>query len=196
MIRAFTCQVCEKKFTRELGSSHPGRKYCSRECSWTGRRQYNGSELELNCRKCGEIKPVTEFYPHTTILRGYQYWCIPCTHESRVSRDNIPVDPYTRRRYALWSQYRITPAQYNEMHEQQKGRCAICGILKEPWEPAPHAEHGRFLSVDHDHVTKKVRGLLCSGCNGGLGKFRDNPISLCSAAAYLCYHQTPSGEFE
>jgi len=41
------------------------------------------------------------------------------------------------------------------------------------------------FNVDHDHKTKKVRGLLCFGCNTGIGCLRDNPSRLRSAADYL-----------
>ena len=51
-------------------------------------------------------------------------------------------------------------------------QCVICGI-----EDA--------LVVDHDHVTGKVRGMLCNHCNRGLGHFRDDPILLEFAAQYL-----------
>lgn len=47
---------------------------------------------------------------------------------------------------------RITEGQYALMFNSQKGVCAIC---KSP----PSAK--KRLSVDHDHVTGYVRGLLC-----------------------------------
>jgi len=73
--------------------------------------------------------------------------------------------------------YGITLADYDEMLENQGGGCAICG--KTP------AEEGRHLSVDHDHETGEVRGLLCVDCNRGLGCFRDNSNLCRFAAQYL-----------
>ena len=41
------------------------------------------------------------------------------------------------------------------------------------------------VAVDHDHLTNEFRGLLCNGCNKGLGLFRDNIQSLNNAIKYL-----------
>lgn len=51
--------------------------------------------------------------------------------------------------------------------------CAICG--SEP--DVPH--------VDHDHRTGYIRGILCSRCNFGIGKFKDSVELLLSAVNYL-----------
>ena len=71
--------------------------------------------------------------------------------------------------------YGITLAEYQQMLEIQDGRCKICG--KKPGK--------RMLDVDHCHKTNKVRGLLCSKCNIGLGQFNDSLGLLLEAALYL-----------
>ena len=193
MLRTFTCEVCGRAFVRDLGPSHPGRKYCSLACMGRSKRlsaeNQRGTIDGLLCTKCKDIKPITEFYPHISVARGYQYWCKPCMHLERIERAKIPLDPYTRRRYALWSLYRITPDDYEEMYQSQQGRCGICGVPKERWEPASVNDRPRFLMVDHDHATGSVRGLLCSDCNHGIGKFKENPENLRSAIAYLCRYE-------
>jgi hypothetical protein len=41
------------------------------------------------------------------------------------------------------------------------------------------------LHVDHNHMTGKVRGLLCHHCNVGIGHFEDNIVLLSNAITYL-----------
>jgi hypothetical protein len=62
------------------------------------------------------------------------------------------------------------------MLEQQNGVCAICHGNCTTW---------KALSVDHDHRTGKVRGLLCQTCNTGIGALDDSPDLLRRALEYL-----------
>ena len=80
--------------------------------------------------------------------------------------------------------YQCTPEAYRTMLEAQGGKCAICRS-----EPTARF-NGRLkqLSVDHDHVTGRIRALLCNGCNAGLGHFGNNPLTLIAAAQYLALH--------
>jgi hypothetical protein len=73
--------------------------------------------------------------------------------------------------------YGLTKEQFDQMFEVQKGLCAICkfDLLK--------GIYG--VAVDHDHVTGKVRGLLCHPCNRGLGQFQDSENLLEQAIHYL-----------
>jgi len=64
--------------------------------------------------------------------------------------------------------------QYQAILEEQGGLCYLCG-----------QNDFRNLAVDHCHKTGKVRRLLCSNCNMGLGKFNDNPDLLRKAANYV-----------
>ena len=188
-MRTFICQACGTGFTRDV-SRTVERKYCSRECSWAGRKKYDGSETELDCRKCGEVKPVTEFYPHATLVRGYQYWCIGCSLVHRAARQKIQSTQEMNRRWRLWALYRIREEDYDRMYRDQVGCCAICKIPQEPWSAGLGKKRSGFLLVDHDHETGKVRQLLCSRCNQGLGLFREDRESLLAAAEYLHRHRT------
>jgi hypothetical protein len=73
--------------------------------------------------------------------------------------------------------YGITLEDYNRMLEEQGGCCAICG--------KPSTDYKRNLHVDHDHLTGKVRGLLCVRCNYGIGYFGEDTTLLENAKVYL-----------
>lgn len=87
------------------------------------------------------------------------------------------------RRTRIEWQYGLTPERYAEILARQGGRCAICGT----------DNPGRWFDVDHDHACcpgqrscgQCVRGLLCHGCNKGIGQFDDNPDLLLAAVMYL-----------
>jgi len=96
----------------------------------------------------------------------------------RANPDNTIKLRYLKTRYG------ITVEQFEEMERKQKGLCAICG--------GPPT--GRFdrLHVDHDHLTKKVRGLICFDCNVGLGNFKDSQEFLDRASSYLARFAEPT----
>jgi hypothetical protein len=80
------------------------------------------------------------------------------------------------RDYRLKTKFGISLEFYEEMVGLRGGRCDICG----------HKSNGRgSLHVDHDHISGKVRGLLCSSCNLALGLFQDEPDRLLAAEKYL-----------
>lgn len=74
--------------------------------------------------------------------------------------------------YKLKWRYGITTVDVDRMKQAQEGLCAICRCEK-------------ILVVDHDHLTGKVRGLLCQDCNKGLGMFNDSSLNLRNAIVYL-----------
>ena len=93
------------------------------------------------------------------------------------SRKNYRQKPEIRLRADLKARYDMSLEEFKLLLAEQSGVCAICGL----------PETGRFsrLSVDHDHDDNSVRGLLCSACNSGIGRLKDNPELLIRAAEYL-----------
>ena len=86
----------------------------------------------------------------------------------------------TARNKELKNTYGITEEEYKIQFERQNGKCAICGSLsKRP---------SGVLDIDHNHTTGKIRDLLCSQCNRGLGFFRDSIDIMNKALAYLKAH--------
>ena len=79
----------------------------------------------------------------------------------------------------LKNNYGITLDDYNIMLFQQDGCCAIC--------KTHHTELNKNLSVDHNHTTGEVRGLLCNNCNTAIGKLGENIQTIKNAIKYLQY---------
>ena len=71
--------------------------------------------------------------------------------------------------------FNMSLEEYQVMAAEQNGLCAIC--VSNP-----------IGGVDHDHKDGTIRGLLCKGCNTGLGFFKDDTALLEKAIAYLCSH--------
>lgn len=99
------------------------------------------------------------------------------TEEERAARRAYERDWKRRNRDKDIAQkrkrlYGITTEAYEALLEQQGGHCATCPSTVK-------------LSVDHDHVTGAVRGILCHGCNAALGFARDDADRLRALAAYI-----------
>ena len=92
-------------------------------------------------------------------------------------KDWQKANPQKRKSQRL-KQYGLTHAEFTSMMTDQAGSCAICGH-------SDMSQRNFFPVVDHCHGSGKVRGLLCMNCNMGIGKFRDDPELLTSAARYL-----------
>jgi hypothetical protein len=157
------------------------------------------------CTKCGQTKPPEAFHKSAKYKGGLDCHCRECKKARHVAyyAANRGAVLARNRGWALKNKARaaecnrnaaymrthgITSAQRDAMAESQANRCAICGCPK-----PKHGGRGQVLHIDHDHVTGKLRGLLCFECNTGLGKFGDSPERLELAATYLREHkQNPS----
>jgi hypothetical protein len=147
------------------------------------------------CKVCGELKPLDDFYKAAGMRDGYRSDCKVCNLAARAERyaddpqkhiDRVQAwreaNPEHLRDYMreyrsrperkraareghLRRKYGITLEDYEATLEAQGGGCKICG------DPPPE---GGSLHVDHDHVTGKIRGLLCFRCNNAIGDLRDD----------------------
>ena len=135
------------------------------------------------CTKCGELKPLSEFDPRYDGTDKPYPSCRPCKQatQTEYQRRRRAADPEgearKQRNATLKNQYGITLDEYNEMFRQQGEKCVICGTKE--------CASGKTFSVDHDHKTGKVRGILCMDCNVSLGKLKDDPDLFRKAAEYL-----------
>lgn len=92
-------------------------------------------------------------------------------------RDEVQHQAFIRN---LSSNYGISHDDFNRMWEGQNGQCAVCGF-----NLVPRGRTKYSACVDHNHDTGEIRGLLCRGCNHGIGCLKDSPDVLFFAAMYL-----------
>ena len=154
------CQRCGVATPSWKG--RPG-KFCSRACYNDSRKEATAARTEKPCSRCREVKSLAHF-PNGPGTDGLRAHCRACGSEA----------------YRWWHievTYGITRDQYEAMWAAQCEVCAICG--------AKESFAGKKFSVDHDHETGQVRGILCGSCNLGIGQLGDDPDRLIAAAFYL-----------
>ena len=137
------------------------------------------------CSKCGNEKPIDDFWKDKSKPDGHHPRCKLCAraavYEWREKPDNrarINKDNYV----AMWKRRgcKFSLEQAQVLIDSQNGKCAIC---KDPIRLATKDRNA--FHIDHDHTTKEIRGALCGHCNRGLGHFHDRPDLLRKAADYL-----------
>jgi len=146
-------------------------------------RGRNGVKGETVCNKCKQPKPGSEYY------RSRNVRCKECIIKATLERrkDNPEKfkanelksqiksrsTPEKRRHKTLRYNYKIGIDDYQRMVSVCDSKCESCGRkIDKPF-------------VDHCHTTQQVRGLLCHGCNVGIGMFGDNADKLRNAANYV-----------
>jgi hypothetical protein len=80
-------------------------------------------------------------------------------------------------KWRLKNKYGITLQQYQEMIERQNYKCLSCDIDLKQLQT-------KDVCVDHDHLTGKVRGILCQACNNSLGRLGEDPDKIYKLAIY------------
>ena len=108
------------------------------------------------------------------------------TREGKIAYQKAyrKATPLREKERSLRADFGISLEDYTSMLEAQGNVCAICK------QPETHKRNGKvkYLAVDHHHGTGRVRGLLCSDCNTGIGKLKDSVNILQSAIDYLHKH--------
>lgn len=117
------------------------------------------------CCQCRVEKPKEEFSKDRTEPDDLQKRCKPCQN----------LRGYFNR---IHTKYGISQTEWQSLWNQQQGLCGVCRCILTP-PPDYHT------SVDHCHATGRVRGLLCTACNTGLGHFKDNAQNMLKAAMYI-----------
>lgn len=137
-----------------------------------GPKTIDSKRTVKRCHRCKKVKGIEAFHKCASRKDGRSPTCRPCWTEYRYW-------------WYLQRKFGITVADYEATLARQGGGCAICGTKI---EMVRKGRRVRF-AVDHCHSTDEVRGILCTSCNNGLGRFKDNPDYLEAAAKYLRNHR-------
>ena len=106
------------------------------------------------CRKADYLQKQ-EKYKKEALERYYK------NRDKILTKKKEQNDPIKNRRNWLMRRYGLTDEDWNTIFQTQGGKCAICGIHQKDLD--------HIFRVDHNHITGQVRGLLCNGCNAGIG---------------------------
>ena len=130
--------------------------------------------MEYICTKCKKSKPSTEYFFREKGYRRKQ--CKACLYEKNRRNYNHEKERFRK----LKNNFGISQEEFMTLLAKQNGVCAIC------LNPQRATARNRgTLCVDHNHITGKIRGLLCDVCNRGLGMFNDDITRVSSAMTYL-----------
>lgn len=141
---------------------------------------------QVYIHQTGEIFPTINLAAKAlgisqSVLSNYKRWPI-WLQELQI--EIIPPDRKERQNSArLKYLFGITLDDYNELFNKQNGVCAICG--KPETVKSCYSNNIKKLSIDHNHITGQVRGLLCDRCNRLLGYAKESIQNLQNAITYL-----------
>lgn len=163
-----------------------GRQSWCRLCSKIYAASHEPTDGTAICTVCEIEKPSSHFERASRKVNGIRSECKECRGKKRRARHaELRADPVTsakfaedKRRRMLSEKYGMTPDEFARMLATQGKCCKICKAVE------PGGRVGVW-HVDHDHLTGKVRGILCHSCNVGLGHFRDSVELLSKAIDYL-----------
>lgn len=130
--------------------------------------------LPLNMKTCKRYLVEKNLSSFRKTGKYYKSYCNDC--DNKISNIWKKNHKETVRAYKARYKFKIGQKDY-ELIKNRSEHCEICGKKE--------MIGGRKLTIDHDHNTGKVRGLLCMRCNLGMGSFFDDPLLLEKAAHYL-----------
>lgn len=214
--RSPRCKRCHLDAQREWRRNNPEKRRAARKrafVQWRVKHPKAPPKPPLMnddgrlCRGCGERKPPEMFHQDKRNKDNLAWRCKECARQintqwcdENIERVRDLSRAYRRKAYAanpehrrqilrnsrLKGKYGITEKELIAKIDAQNGKCLICsqGIVLRA-----SGKEKRFVAcVDHDHETGRIRGILCSQCNRGLGMFGDAPARLLAAAEYLAGH--------
>lgn len=167
MLKLKTCSKCKlqkplDQYNKESRNKDGKRTYC-KDCERPIRELEKKRVIEnrvtlthKECSLCKNTLPANMFGKNIGRRSGLSESCKPCRNPRTVA-----------------SRFGLSTEEYLFMKSRVNNSCEICGKLD------------NHLAVDHCHNTGKIRGMLCTNCNNGLGRFKDNIHFLKNAIDYL-----------
>ena len=146
------------------------------------------------CSKCGTIKSLDSYYTYKGRGKSNSSICKECQKKTRkewyaknkvdaLNKQKLYEATPKARLASLKAQvnrhYGISLEDVSIMMDKQRGCCAVCK------DSLVYPDSWRRYDIDHSHKTGKVRGLLCSNCNKGIGLLADSIEILSCAIDYL-----------
>jgi len=148
--------------------------------------------MHIICSQCNNAKYLTQFSKDRSRKTGHRSVCkICCATRFKLYRNKHKerLDAYHRAYMQVYKlkEYDISKTQYETLLLKQDNRCAICNKT----ETVKQSKNGpvRHLAIDHDHISGKVRGLLCYVCNTTLGRINEDTSILENMIQYLRNHE-------
>jgi hypothetical protein len=146
-------------------------------------RDEEGNVTSKKCSRCNQIKNASEFYAEKSgKYKGkLTACCKQCTAEKSYMyyHANKEKAKISHRNWVLKNKDKVAFTKAKSSYGIQKDEydslirvCQICGNTTN-------------LRIDHSHQSGRIRGMLCDGCNKGLGFFKDNPTLLLRASDYI-----------
>lgn len=155
-----------------------------------------------HCHTCKANKDLEEFHKDSTRKDGRYPSCRLCANAAKRSSRTKATEDQKRRARAVIDEWRrnnpeatrrmdrrtklkrygLTVDDYESLLREQGSVCGICGK-----EESALARTGKVqrLAVDHCAESGKVRGLLCTNCNRGIGHLQHDADLLRNAIEYL-----------
>lgn len=127
---------------------------------------------QKRCSRCKITKPYSEFYPRGKYVTAM---CVVCSKEHYEENKDYIREMRRKQRLGL------PVGTYGYLAGFYGNKCGICGTT----EPMGTGSGSGQFSIDHDHRTGLVRGLLCTNCNVGIGMLQHKTSLLKNAIEYL-----------
>lgn len=175
------CKPCMNAQGARFRAAHPENRRNKHKAAVERFDPAAAAVLQIGLRKCcdcGKEKPYSEFPKFRGVKVGVGSRCRVCNSEAaeKWRAENRRQDRKNNKLSRIGRKYGLTAAAILALHQSQGGKCAIC---------RKDLDLGPDMSIDHNHTTGAVRGILCRTCNSGIGLLRDSQRLIRAALKYL-----------